>query len=452
MDLQNREVATPPGVLERALHLFADVRRGEGWTAILLTLNVFLLLTAYYLLKVSREPLILAIGAETKSYAAAGQALLLIPVLKLYDVLARHVGRMKLIATVTLFFSLNLLVFAFLSRLRVPLGVAFYLWVGIFSVMIMAQFWSFANDVYSPEQGKRLFAILGIGSSVGAVVGTRIAKVLYPPLGPYGLMVLAAGVLLLCLYVFWVVHLRTCTSCRNVGVPTNPEKPFGKASGFRLLLTERYLLIIGALSIFRNWVNTIGEYVLDRILLHSAAAQSASTVSFGQYVASFKADYFAWVNSVEVVIQLFLVSRILKYLGIGGALLVLPLISLSGNIALSFMPLLPLSLAAKVSENSVDYSLQNTTGNALFLVVSRDAKYKAKAVIDTFLYRVGDVMSAAGVWVGGVLGATTTHFTALNAFLSVAWLGLVLLVAREHRRHLGRHEPVERAIPSAVPA
>jgi len=75
MDPQDREVATPPGVLERALHLFADVRRGEGWTAILLTLNVFLLLTAYYLLKVSREPLILAIGAETKSYAAAGQAL-----------------------------------------------------------------------------------------------------------------------------------------------------------------------------------------------------------------------------------------------------------------------------------------------------------------------------------------------------------------------------------------
>src|SRR5260370_6753235 len=151
---------------------------------------------------------------------------------------------MKLIATVTLFFAFNLLVFAFLSRLRVPLGVAFYLWVGIFSVMIMAQFWSFANDVYSPEQGKRLFAILGIGSSVGAVVGTRIAKWLYPPLGPYGLMVVAAGVLLLCLFLFWVVHLRTCTSCRDVGAPTNPEKPLGKVGGFRLMLTHLYLLVI----------------------------------------------------------------------------------------------------------------------------------------------------------------------------------------------------------------
>ncbi|HME91667.1 MAG TPA: Npt1/Npt2 family nucleotide transporter, partial [Myxococcaceae bacterium] len=203
MDAQNRESIAPPGVLDRALRLVADVRRGEGWTAILMTLNVFLLLTAYYLLKVSREPLILASGAETKSYAAAGQALLLIPVLKLYDVLARNVGRMKLIGLVTAFFVFNLLVFVFLSRLRVPLGVAFYLWVGIFNVMMVAQFWSFANDIYSPEEGKRLFAILGVGSSLGAVVGTRIAKSIFPPLGPYGLMLVAAGILLLCLFLFW---------------------------------------------------------------------------------------------------------------------------------------------------------------------------------------------------------------------------------------------------------
>jgi AAA family ATP:ADP antiporter len=450
MSAENREAVAPPGVLDRVLHLFADVRRGEGWTAILLTLNVFLLLTAYYLLKVSREPLILASGAEVKIYTAAGQALLLIPVLKLYDVLARNVGRMKLIATVTLFFVFTLLGFVLVSRLRISLGVAFYLWVGVFNVMMVAQFWSFANDIYSPDEGKRLFAILGIGSSIGAVAGTRIAKRLFPPLGPYGLMVVAATILLVCLFIFWVVHRRTCTTCRELGRSVDPRQPFGQAGGLRLMLAERYLLLIGALTILRNWVNTGGEYVLDRILLHSAAAQTS--VSFGQYVASFKADYFAWVNSVEVLIQLFLVSRILKYLGIGRALLVLPLISLSGNLAVTFLPLLSLSLAAKTAENSVDYSLQNTAGNSLFLVVSRDAKYKAKAFIDTFLYRVGDVLAAAGIWLGGVLGATTRYFTMLNALLSLGWLAMVLIVAREHRRHLEGQPSLERSMPSTVAA
>jgi ATP:ADP antiporter, AAA family len=452
MDLQKRKAETPPGALDRVLRLFADVRRGEGGTAILLTLNVFLLLTAYYLLKVSREPLILTSGAEAKSYTAAGQALMLIPVLKVYDVLARHVGRIKLITCVTLFFTFDLLVFALLGWLQLPLGIPFFLWVGVFSVMMVAQFWSFANDVYSPEQGKRLFAILGIGSSVGAVIGTRIAKSLFPPLGPYGLMLLAAAILLVCLSLFWIVHRRTCSSCRERGVSVDPEKPFGQAGGFKLLFGERYLMLVGALAIIRNWVNTVGEYVLDRILLQSAPEHTSSTVSFSQYVASFKADYFGYVNLVEVVIQLFFVSRILKYAGITGALFVLPIISLSGNLALSLFPLLALSLTAKVSENSIDYSLQSTTGNSLFLVVSRDAKYKAKAVIDTFLVRFGDVLSAAGVWLGGAIGARTAHFTTLNVALSVAWLGLVLVLGREYRRHLQHAEPVNRPISSAATA
>src|SRR3954462_1602339 len=137
-----------------------------------MTLTVFLLLTAYYFLKTAREPLILLHGgAEGKSYAAAGQAVLLVGVVRVYAALARRVGRMTLIASVYLFFTANLVFFAALARAGVDIGVPFYLWVGIFSNTVIAQFWSFANDVYSAEQGKRLFAVLGIGSSVGAVAG-----------------------------------------------------------------------------------------------------------------------------------------------------------------------------------------------------------------------------------------------------------------------------------------
>src|SRR5205085_76703 len=120
-----------------------------------------------------------------KTYASAGQSVLLIFVTWAYGVLAQRVSRIKLIATVTLFFASNLGIFFLLGQRGVPLGVPFYIWVGIFNVMVIAQFWAFAADLYTQDQGKRLFPILGIGSSVGAVFGAAMAKKLIK-LGPYG--------------------------------------------------------------------------------------------------------------------------------------------------------------------------------------------------------------------------------------------------------------------------
>src|SRR5262249_21315251 len=153
------------------------------------TANVFVLLSAYYLLKIVREPLILTGGgAEVKTYAAAGQALLLVPFLKAYGWLGARWGRMALVAGGTAVFVACLVVFFLLGEAGVPLGVPFYLWVGIFNFSMVAQFWSFANDVYTAGEGKRLFPLLGAGSSIGAIAGARLAKALFRFFGPYPLM------------------------------------------------------------------------------------------------------------------------------------------------------------------------------------------------------------------------------------------------------------------------
>src|SRR5882672_10666259 len=154
-------------VLARLLRPFAKVEPSEAVTAVVLTVTVFLLLCGYYLLKTAREPLILlGGGAEVKSYAAAGQALIMLALVRGYQSVARRVGRVKLLAIVYLFFASNLAVFAALAAAKVTIGVPFYLWVGVFNFTSIAQFWAFAADVYSPEQGKRLFAIFGTGSSI----------------------------------------------------------------------------------------------------------------------------------------------------------------------------------------------------------------------------------------------------------------------------------------------
>jgi len=134
-------------LLDRALRIFAPVKRGEGSTVLVMAFNVFLLMTAYYIIKPVREALILAEwGAEAKIYLSAGQAILLLGIVPLYSRLAGLMNVRRLISTVLVFFAACLVLFYLLANLGLSLGIAFYLWVGIFNVMVVAQFWSFAND------------------------------------------------------------------------------------------------------------------------------------------------------------------------------------------------------------------------------------------------------------------------------------------------------------------
>jgi AAA family ATP:ADP antiporter len=406
------------GLLSRALAPFARVERHEAVAVLLMAVTVFLLLTSYYLLKIVREPLILLSGgAEVKSYASAGQAVLLLFVVKAFTLLSQRVGRMRLVTTVTLFFVANLLLFFVLGRLGIPLGVPFYLWVGIFSVTAIGQFWSLAADLFTVEQGKRLFAVVGIGSSLGAVAGARFARTLYGVVGVWGMM-LVAGVILLASLALTALANRQLAG-RTTG-PRSMEAPLAPAGGFALLARDRYLQLIAALVVLLNLVNTTGEYVLDRALLANVSGLDAATAAAA--IAIFKARYFQWVNVASMGLQLFAVSRIMRYLGMRAALLVLPVVALGGYGLIAIAPLLTTTFATKVVENSVDYSLQNTARQALFLPTSREAKYQAKAVIDTFLVRGGDVLSAAVVWIGVKLHADVRAFALMNVVFAAAWV------------------------------
>lgn len=168
----------PKGPLERVLSLFADVRAGEGVGVLLLTLNVFLLLGLYYLLRSARQALILTEGApfgwtgsQLAAYSAAGMALVLLGVVPAFGWLASRVPRLRLISITTIFFALNLAAFYLAGRAGLRLAAFFYIWLGVFNVFVVAQFWSFANDLYTEGQGRRLFPFVGVGASLGAWVG-----------------------------------------------------------------------------------------------------------------------------------------------------------------------------------------------------------------------------------------------------------------------------------------
>lgn len=456
------------GPLDRVLRLFTDVRPGEAGTALLLTLSIFLLLAAYYVIKPLREALILTDeGAEVKSYAAAGQAILLLGLVPAYGILADRLPRRALLNAVTAFFVLCLVAFYGLTQANVSVGVTFFLWVGIFNLMIVAQFWSFANDLYTKEQGERLFVIVAFGMSLGAVMGSILARQIIPVVGVPQALLVAAGILIVAAAVSNVVdarerarhethlppHLTTAEipaatgeyqiqaieETRKLTVSLPGTGPVSRPGTFRLVFGSRYLLLMALLMLMVNWVNTTGEYILSRTVATAAAAAVSSGTAGGlaapEYIGQFYSEFFLVVNVVGLLLQLFVVSRVLKYFGVKTAILVLPLIALTGYTVLAFAPVLALVRAVKIAENATDYSVQNTVRNVLFLPTSRDEKYKAKQAIDSFFWRAGDVMSAALVFVGvTMVGLETTGFARVNLVLAGIWLLLAVAVGREYAR------------------
>ncbi len=440
------------GFLDRTLSIFSQVKPGESASALLLAANVFLLLASYYLLKTVREALILSeSGAEVKSYAAAGQALLLLAVVPAYGAFASKVNRIRLITWVTLFFISHLGIFYILGVSGVQVGVAFFLWIGIFNVLVIAQFWAFANDVFTEEQGKRLFPLVGVGSSLGAWVGSKTAGQLFeefdPVAAPYLMMLMAAGGLLVCILISQGVN-RLERQAASADDAAAEEAPLGKEGGFKLVFSERYLLLIAILILLFNGVNTTGEFILGKIVTTDAeravAAGEIAEAEKGAVIGKFYGDFFSWVNLLGFLFQLFLVSRIFKYIGVRGALFILPCIALGSYGLIIFIPILAVIRVAKVLENSTDYSIQNTTRHALFLPTSREAKYKAKAAIDTFFWRTGDMLQAGVVFVGVQLAFAVQHYAVVNVIFVLIWLGVAVAIAREHRK-LSTEEVLEKA-------
>jgi AAA family ATP:ADP antiporter len=445
--------------LDKALRVFGDVHAGEGTRLLLLACDLFLLLFAYYLLKTVREPLVLGTGgAEVKSYAAACEAILLVGVALAFGWLATHVRRLALLTSVTGFFAANLLLFAILllalPRHQLALGVAFFIWVGCFNVMIIAQFWAFANDLHTKDQGERLFGVIAGGSAIGAVVGAKLAKPLFAAIGPCGIMLVAAAMLVVTMGLTWIVnqgeHPKPREARHDAAEGTGDKLRAG--NGLSLMVRDPYLLFVGALSLLKNFINTTGEYILDRRLIEGVARKvDSSLASREAFIAAFKSDYFTWVNGVVLVLQFFAVSRVVKYVGVRRALFFLPVIAFCSYGAMALVPVLTVILIGKIAENATDYSFQKTTEQMLFLVTSREAKYKVKAIADTVLVRLGDVFSAATVWVGVHLGLSTTAFIGVNLALIGCYTLLVMALVRAHdRKEATLHHRPARARSRAV--
>jgi ATP:ADP antiporter, AAA family len=419
--------------VDRLLRPFAKVNAGEGVIAVLMMLCVFLILTSYYVMKTAREGLILSDGAfgldgeELKTYATGAMAVLLLAVVPAYSALANRVKRIRLINLCYALVMASLFGFFAAGRAGLPVGLPFFIWLGLVSIFLISQFWSYANDLYSEEQGKRLFAIIAIGGSAGAIVGPKLTKLA----DTYAMMLVAAGILVGSLVLFNLIERLHVARQKEDKVAS---EPISGAGGFSLVLRDKYLLLIAGMLVVANLVNTTGEYILSTAASDYAEQLGVTGDDKREAIKAFYADFFFWVNLIGFVVQAFLVSRIIKYAGVRKSLFALPLIAFLAYGMIGIVGGFALVRLAKIGENATDYSVQNTVRQALFLPTDRSTKYKAKAAIDTFFVRGGDMLAALLIWVGlHLLGAGAREFALVNLGLVLVWVAIAIGIARKHR-------------------
>jgi len=338
------------------------------------------------------------------------------------------------------------------------MGIIFFIWVGIFNLMVIAQFWGFANDLYTEEEGKRLFPLVAFGATFGGFVGGKITERLVVPLGTFQLLLVAGGILGICILFTWIIHRREIKRIEDKAVKATQEeklskeeqeKPLEKGGAFRLVFKNRYLLYIAFFVLLLNFVNTNGVFMLDTVAENAATKAvetgTAGGLDKGQFLTIFFAGFYNIMNLFAMFVQLIVVSRIFKWFGVRVAIFFLPALALGGYFFITLGAFLVLIKWVKALENGMDYSLMNTTRTSLYLITSRQEKYKAQAVTRTFFHRSGDVLSGLLVFLGTTyLAFNVENFATVNVILVLIWIILGIMIFRMHKKISAERQVIPR--------
>ncbi len=417
-----------------AQNIWEDMKSVEGQATFRFAIRLFLILLAYYLMKPVREELILDGGsAELRSYALAGQAALLLFLVPFYSHIIKHLHGDKLFLIVTLFLSANIGVFYLLGSAGMDIGVAFFVWLGIFSVVQISQFWTMVSDYHCVEKGTRLTSYIAIGGSLGAMIGAMVAKTLYLELGAYGLMLVAIAMLIVAVIVPGAKdELR-----KDHNDDTDDESMKHLLGGLKRVLDVPYLRWIAASVVLLNLINSTGEFIL---------ADFVTAEYSGKDIGAFYSTFYLYVNIATLVLQAFVVRPLYQAIGVGGALMSLAVFNLMMYISVLAFPVLAWFAIVKMADNSIDYSVANTTKQILFLPLDRFTRYEGMLAINTFFTRFGDLIQGGIIFlVISVLALPTMMLVGTNIVLCLLWLFVTYNVSQQFKKHSKPSNEVESA-------
>jgi AAA family ATP:ADP antiporter len=415
------------------------VEPGE-WRPLLWSFSYFFaLLCGYYIIRPMRDEMGIAGGVEHLQWMFSGTFLVMLAVVPFFGWLTRRFAPRRFLPYVYYFFIVNLLLFYALFRSdidHVYVARAFFIWVSVFNLFIVSVFWSFMVDIFSDAQAKRLFGMIAAGGTAGALAGPALAVALVLPLGPTNLLLFSVfflGWAILCIHR--LAAWRQPVSLPDPGDPErkteadhSADKPLGGSllAGVQLVVQSPYLLGICVLMLLFTTLATFLYFQQAYIIKEHFDDPARRT-------ALFAAMDFA-VNVLTLLVQLFLTGRIVQHLGLGWSLAMIPLLLVAGFLVLGVIPALWVVVTVQVLRRAGNYAIMRPGREMLYVVLSKEEKYKAKNFIDTVIYRGGDAVSAwvyAGMLALGLSGAGIS-LAAVPLACAWVWISFRLGNRQEH--------------------
>ena len=360
------------------------VMPGEGLRLAVSFLAFFLLLTAYYMVRPVRDSLAAGLPKGEIQHLALIVFAVMLAVVPLFGALVSRLRRRVLVPMSYAFFTLNLLVFAWVFADPSALlwaGRVFYIWITIFNLFVVSVFWSFMTDTWNREQSGRLFGIVAAGGSLGGLAGPMLTTGIVERLGLSAVTLVSAVILsgvLGC--ILWLVR-------DTRGALPNEEAPVGGGllAGLTLLLRTPFLLGIAALVLLSSVAGMIAYNEIARLVKATYATPEARTVFFSSW------DF---VINLTALVLAFLFSKVSKRLGVAGTLVLCAVLGTVSFVFVVFAPTLLMLAQSNCARRAVEFGMFKPARDSLYGVADAESRYKAKNAIDTAVYRGGDVLGA----------------------------------------------------------
>ena len=413
----------------------------------------FVVLGSYYVVRPIRDDIAATGGIETLPWMYSGTLVTMLVANALFSAIVARMSRRRFIPIAYRFFMANLVIFYVLMHTLTPaqnvwVGRAFYVWVSVFNLFVVTLFWAFMTDVFNSEQAKRLFAFISVGGSIGAIVGPIITVTLVHKLGAANLILVTAAMLEAapwCVKFFPTEFARDperqprnpveatsklapphpSTALRSARDDRTAEQPIGGGilAGITHVIRSPYLLGICGFVLLYTVTTTFSYFQQTEITGHQFQDRNARTAFFAQL------DLV--VNTLTLVLQLFITGHLMKRLGVGITLVTMPLLSMVGFLALGFAPTLGLLAVFQVARRATNFGFTRPAREVLFTVLRREDKYKAKSLIDTFVYRTGDQIGAWSYSGLRALGLQLTGISFVAVPLTALWCGLCFWLGKK---------------------
>ena len=428
--LKAHSEATPGGLVAR----LTGARPEETGIVLLSAAYFFCILSAYYVLRPIREEMGVAGGVENIPWLFTATLAAMLVAHPIFAAIVSRWPRKRFVSIAYRFFILNLFVYYLLLNgvedgpAAVWVGRSFFVWISVFNLFVVSVFWSFMTDIYRERQSRRLFGLIGVGGTLGGIAGSSITAFLVGELGPAALL------------WFSIVLLECAVACmrgldRRVGrLRSGSEEPSQAAGaviggsaldGIRRVAASPYLLGICVFMLLFTVGSTFLYNIQAEIMSRTFSDPAVRTSVFARIDLA--------VNVLTLFTQLFLTGRIMRWLGVGFTLAILPLLSMAGFLALGAAPVFAVFVVFQVLRRAGNFAVAVPTREVLYTVLPRRDKYKAKNFNDTFVYRAGDQV---GAWSFAGLGALGLGTAALAwSMLPVAgvWLAVALWLGRRQR-------------------